>query len=195
MQVIGTAGIIGAAIAIGTFIKAVMEYRSAQKWKRAEFIANIIKSFFGDPVNKRALIILDWEDKLIGFEDVHGKKIVVRVTWPLAAEALRSDPDKGSFTKREILIRDTFSEFFDNLSVFEHHINSNLYHEDEIREYLIYWVDQIYNDLSVEFRRSLFSFLNYYKYTAVLSLLNRYSKRSDNSRTALPSLLHRLSTK
>ena len=54
---IGWAGIL---VAIVGFAIGLMQYREAQRWKVAEFVANEFKEFEADPVVSNALTLIDW---------------------------------------------------------------------------------------------------------------------------------------
>jgi len=171
-ELIKYAGVLTAIVGVLTLIKVVDEYRNSQKWKRLEFLANEARLFFDNPVNKRALLMLDWDKKIIVFD---GPKSL-SVDWDLITQSLIPEDKKQDFNNEEQLIRDTFSEFFDNLSRFEHYIKSGLFSQNEFREYIIYWTNQIHKDITPELRKTVFDFLTYYKYTSVLDLLKRYER-------------------
>jgi hypothetical protein len=49
--------LLGASIAFGV---GLFQYRRAQRWKRAEFLANEMKEFFATPRVQKALLLIDW---------------------------------------------------------------------------------------------------------------------------------------
>lgn len=44
------------------FYKSFIEYRNAQKWKKAEFLSKEAKEFFADKNVSRALLFLDYRE-------------------------------------------------------------------------------------------------------------------------------------
>ena len=55
-------GFVGAIVA---FSFAILQYRTSEKWKRIEFIANEVKEFEADPMVENALLMIDWGDRYI----------------------------------------------------------------------------------------------------------------------------------
>lgn len=49
--------LLGASIA---FCVGLFQYRKAQRWKRAEFLANEMKDFLANPRVEKALLLIDW---------------------------------------------------------------------------------------------------------------------------------------
>jgi hypothetical protein len=157
--------------ALLTLIKVTIEYRNAQKWKRLEFIAQQTQRFFSNPINKNAMLMLDWDGREITFPFLDGTYVDENVSHKQIIQSLAIH---GPFNDTETNIRDTFVDFFDNLGVFETYLASNLFSESDLRPYVIYWMDKINFELPDKLRASIHSFLEEYKYTDVVSLLSRY---------------------
>lgn len=51
------ATLLGAAVA---FVIGLIQYRRAQQWKRAEWVAQEMKGVFSDPLVQAALTMIDW---------------------------------------------------------------------------------------------------------------------------------------
>ena len=47
------------------FLAGLTQYRRAQRWKRAEFVAGEMKEFKADPWVRNALLLLDWNERAI----------------------------------------------------------------------------------------------------------------------------------
>src|SRR5437763_11822396 len=54
-----------AVAALIAFIVGLAQYRHAQRWKRAEFVAKEIKELKSDPAIRNALLMLDWNERYI----------------------------------------------------------------------------------------------------------------------------------
>jgi hypothetical protein len=54
--------LVGAAIA---FAIGLVQYRRAQQWKRAEWVAQEMKQLFSDPIVQAALMMIDWGSRQI----------------------------------------------------------------------------------------------------------------------------------
>jgi len=149
----------GVGIPIGaiTLLLGVLEYIRAQAWKRAEFLAEVIKEFESNPMVHNVLLMLDWEDRPIElFPDMekresrfsrvddrillkslatHDVRIVeeeesVKVV-PLT-EAERAD-HRLSFSPDQAAIRDCMDEFLNRLERFDSHVRSHLVRAEAFR--------------------------------------------------------------
>jgi hypothetical protein len=170
-------------IAVPTFVIGLMQYRSAQRWKRVEFLAGEAKKFFSDPVNKKAMKMLDWNGRPIIFDKPDGSKQVEIIDWNDLAIALRPGTDDRSsteFDELQVELRDIFWDFFDALSDFEIYIKTGVVSEKEVKPYVIYWVHHINEELSGNLKTSILGFLECYGYQEVLDLLKRYKGQSGN---------------
>ena len=47
------------------FAIGLMQYRRAQHWKRAEWVAQEMKSFLGDPIVQAVFLMIDWGSRRI----------------------------------------------------------------------------------------------------------------------------------
>ncbi len=52
-----------AVVAVLGISAGLWQYRQAQKWKRAEWVAQEVKDFLRDPAVSNALWMLDWKDR------------------------------------------------------------------------------------------------------------------------------------
>src|ERR1041385_5454237 len=74
----------------GAFLGGLMQYRRAQRWKRAEFVANEMKDFKADSMVRNALLLLDWNERavLLFPDEADPEKRSVRIEDRAIAEAL-----------------------------------------------------------------------------------------------------------
>lgn len=166
------------AILVGliTAFRAYIEYRRAQRWKRAEFLSKEAKEFFSDPVNRNALYMLDWSVREIVFTDPTGEKIIETVTREDIIDALKKHTEK-KFNKKERLIRDTFGDFFDNLQRFEQYLEAGLFTKSDFSPYIQYWADHLNFRVREDMRLQIHEFLVTYEYDQVIKLLARYNRK------------------
>ncbi|MDP4270410.1 MAG: hypothetical protein Q8909_09845 [Bacteroidota bacterium] len=175
------------AIKLGVFvvslialIKGVYEYQKAQKWKKAEFVSKEIKEFFSDFDVKRALLMLDWGNNEIDLrpnEIARKKKLEFDDKIIEAALKTHLEVDDG-FTEEEALVKTIFDVLFDKLIMFEHFIKSGLVKSDDIKPYLIYWIEIIanpLNDRKPEFvKEQMFKYIDLYGYQELRRFFERF---------------------
>lgn len=132
-------GLLGAAVvfAIGLF-----QYRRAQQWKRAEWVAQEMKQWFADPLVQAALLMIDWGSRRIllypGRENVGERYVRLNNDDVARALMLRSErPD--SFSELEADIREAFDRALDGLERFYAYVETGLVELDDLEPYLKYW--------------------------------------------------------
>jgi hypothetical protein len=172
--------------ALLAFLAGLIQYKHAQRWKRAEFVAKEIKDFKNDPAIKNALLMLDWNERFIDLfpEEKDPAKRSVLVKDELLAHALAPLPDKSAarlhedLKTEEIAIRAAFDQLFDALERFEYFIQAGLVSRTEFDPYLAYWIEIIGDQASKRkppsVRDSLWAYIDSYYYTGVQKLLRRY---------------------
>jgi hypothetical protein len=155
-------GFIGTIATIGI---AAQQYRKANRWKSAEFVAQEMKAFLGDRQVRNALTMLDWgarEIALRGDDDTPTpsrtwvtRELQTRALLPhVLRGASGSDVQEtqsagstlGGFTDDEVLIRDAYDALLDGLERFDSYRQARLVTVEQLRPYLGYWID----DLSTE---------------------------------------------
>ena len=160
-------------IAIFSFIKVIIEYRNNQLWKESEFLSKEVKEFFSEEKIKTVLTLLDWNARLI---NINGKDVKIDDAFML--EALKTHNKKSKFSLEEAYIRDLFDNFFDKLSYFKIHCKNGLVTEKKVYNYFEYYFEILVTNerKSPEFIRTINSYLTYYEYDNVKSLLDGYKK-------------------
>ena len=180
---IGLGTIVAALVA---FMAGLVQYRRAQRWKRAEFVAKEVKDFKSDPAVHNALLILDWNEHYVELFPTHEdrSKRSVLVNDELLGRALAPLPDKAAarlheeFKAEEIAIRAAFDQLFDALERFEYFIQAGLVSRKEFDPYLVYWVE-ILGDRRGKRKppavlANLWAYIDSYYYTGVQKLMRRY---------------------
>ncbi|PIT04187.1 hypothetical protein TSA1_28065 [Bradyrhizobium nitroreducens] len=131
--------------------RAATEAAQQQVWKKAEFLANQVKDFFGDETVKKVTYMLDWHVRSIQLEP--GKEKILschdgefdatrKHELVILTSALRQN-DSTPFTKLEMLVRDDFDWFFFRLGQFQHMIQAGLFSYAEVEVHLSYVLDLI----------------------------------------------------
>ena len=199
-------GFIGA---ISAFTFAIFQYRKAEKWKRMQFVADEVRDLEADPIIQNALLMVDWGVRKINLflipdpEPNDYVKITRDVQWrallphPLKQKygeyqaktkmdiegtsgEIRPGRDLG-FHVTEARIRDTYDALLTRLDRLETFIAADLIRSDELRPFILYWIDALTSmDGPVDdatWRCTLLTYIDYYKYTGVHSLFERYGKK------------------
>jgi hypothetical protein len=170
------------------------QYKRAEQWKRAEFVAKEIKEFESNPTVRAVLEMIDWGDRRVNLfqrNDIeYGdyEKVTREDQWrallPHRLKEAYPSIDVGKwvvgvkrYTAKEVKIRDSYDVFLDYLQRFGHFIEANLVSSKELNPYLRYWLELIaIADLQEEgeWRGALLSYINYYKYSGVVKLFAAY---------------------
>jgi hypothetical protein len=161
------------------FLAGLVQYRHAQRWKRAEFVANEMKEFKADTLVRNALLLLDWNERAIELfpHEANAEKRSVRIEDPVIARALVPHLARSDFGPVEIALRDIFDRFFDRLERFEYFLEAGLVSSRQFEPYLRYWLDILGNEnsgrKSPEVVHAIWGYIDFY-YSGVTSLLRRF---------------------
>lgn len=163
-------------IAILTFVKAIYEYTKSLKWKKSELLTREIKEFFADEKIKTFCQILDWNSREVKIGE---DKIVIYDDFLL--DALSTHNKKNKFTKDESKVRDLFDYFLDRLSYFNFYIKNDLVDEEEVFDYLSYYLDIITKEgrKPKEVIVAFNVYIDYYNFTNIKELLAKYNLREE----------------
>jgi hypothetical protein len=176
--------IVGGGIAFGFGLR---QYRSAQTWKRLEFVAEQTDAFFKNESVQNVLLMLDWNGRDLDL--FHDGKTLNVVNYEILEEALKIHEEKpgGHFTDVEAAIRDEFDVFLGGLTKFENFIEAGLITAEDVRPYIEYWVKVLSGQKGGIVRsmvlQRFWEYVDYYDQSPVRSLLSRYA--------ILPSTLDR----
>jgi hypothetical protein len=138
----------GAAIA---FAIGLAQYRRAQQWKRAEWVAQEMKQLFSDPTVQAALLMIDWGSRQILLYPEREKieDRYVQLTNEMVARALMPhEKRQGSekFTNLEADIRAAFDRALDGLERFHSYVATGLVKISDLQPYLKYWAVNLIRD-------------------------------------------------
>jgi hypothetical protein len=166
--------LLGAAMA---FVAGLAQYKRAQRWKRAEWVAQEMKGFLGNPHVDAALRMVDWSTRsvlLFPFKEGAERFVVVSAEETIAA--LRPHGEDCAFTKKEAAIRDAFDVLCDGLERFESYIRSGLITADDVEPYLDYWGKHLRRDSSDPKLRRIREFMEHYGWDGAGNLLDRFRR-------------------
>src|SRR4051812_1226048 len=140
--------LVGATIA---FAIGLVQYRRAQQWKRAEWVAQEMKQLFSDPIVQAALLMIDWGSRQILLYPDREKieERYVQLTNETVARALmpheqRQGSDK--FTALEADIRAAFDRTLDGIERFHSYVATGLVKISDLQPYLKYWAINLTRD-------------------------------------------------
>jgi len=178
-----TISLLGVIVALGVSIKGIAEYRKAYRWKKAEFLAQEVKSFRQDADVKKVLLLLDWTNMPIQFpENGTSEKREVICTDDLLCSSLIPSDDV-EFNDDETAVRLLFDQYLDKLGMFERYIQAKLITIDDIRPYLQYWIDAMCKSNKNGGRKEqkvieqLWGFIDKYKFGSVRTLCEEFGHR------------------
>lgn len=159
-------------------IKALIEYRKAQSWKKAEFLAKEMKEFFADKNVQRALLILDWNViDITLFEHEADNKTKFRFIDSMLERSLKHH-EEAIFSEEEAIIRQIMDNFLFKLGMFQNYIDSKLISKKDIEPYLQYWIELIGKSKDGKkdehIINQLWVFINYYGYNSVIKLVENF---------------------
>lgn len=179
--VVGFVGII-------TLIRAYMEYRRAQLWKRKEFAAQELDRLRTDPLLKFCCMAMDWHQRdvkpPVGYEIITDKPNantnLIRHSHAALYKGLTPSNNKH-FGQQGALYRDAFDNFFTYLENIESFIDNDLIEQKDV-EPLNYWLRKIQADVHL----SYLAYINKYKFDRVLHLMKRFHINATNCPPSKP---------
>lgn len=180
-QFLAAAGLVIAAVAFGI---GLLQYRKAQRWKRAEWVAAEVRRFLDTPSIGQALAMIDWGTRRLLLLPCHpdpDKRYVI-VTDDLVSRALMPHKDHqrehGNFTDAEAAIRDCFDCLLDGLDRFETFIKAELITSKDVEPYLDYWIARISlrhpSTRGQQRFEQLAEYIRAYEFAGVTNLLARF---------------------
>ena len=134
--------LVGAAVA---FVVSLLQYRKAQQWKRAEWVAREMKAFLDAPLTQAALHMIDYPDRrvLLYPDREHAEDRYQEVTDQIVRDALRRHDETRPFTDAEVAIRDAVDSFLDGLERLDSYVQARLVSDRDVQPYVGYWAARI----------------------------------------------------
>jgi len=167
--------LIGGSVA---FIIGLTQYRVAQNWKKAEFVASEIKEAFAEPSFVTATILLDWNQTLVDLGKVDHLKNV-DVNDAMLQAAWRPHIERpGGFSDLEVRLRDILDVFLTRIQRFEHFIEIGLVKSKDFYPFLRYWIkivgDPKAGRKSTELQATIWRYIAFYELDDVQRFFKRY---------------------
>jgi hypothetical protein len=167
--------LLGAAIAFGI---GLFQYRRAQQWKRAEWVAQEMKLLFGNLRVQSALLMIDWGSRRIPLyperENVTDRYVLLTNEMVARALMLHSERSEG-FSDLEADIREAFDQLLDGFERFNAYVEAGLVKLSDLRPYLKYWATNILRAVSSSEHRlvRLRAYMKKYGFDGAYKLLER----------------------
>ena len=175
---------IGAAIASSI---GLAQYIRAQTWKRTEWVAEEMESFFNDWRVMVALRMIDYGERRLEFYPARADEAArfVMVLDDDVVKALEhhitSDGKNRVFTDDELTIRDLFDHLLNRLERIQSFVRTGLLGYRDVRPYLDYWAIQVVEadvlDPKVQRVVALRRFMEIYGYHGVRLLFSKLAGR------------------
>lgn len=166
--------------AVLAFLVGLAQYRRAQQWKRAEWVASEMKSLFGDPLVQAALRMIDWASQrtlLYPDRKEEGDRHVLTTNEGVARALMDHEDRPDGFSQLEVDIRAAFDRLLDGLERFHSYVDTGLVTLRDLRPYLKYWAVKLCRPRSPrpeEHRAArLLVYMNLYGYEGARELLAR----------------------
>jgi len=168
---------IGVAAAVAAFVVGLWQYRTAQQWKRAEFVAAEMKAFFADAQVATALILIDYSEIKLdpsGRISKTGRRFDDAMVISALAVHTKFAGEIEKFGEEEMQARLAFDALLTGLERFDHYVRAGLIEIDDLKVYLDYWIDKMGNPAkgwkAAAFYDALADFVNGYGYSGVAHL-------------------------
>jgi hypothetical protein len=176
-EVTALVGVLGGLMA---FVVGLLQYRTAQRWKRLEFVATEIKQAFAEPRISLALQMLDWNANVYDLRssESDGPELsTVLVGDAELQRAMLPHPERlDGFSVSEVRIRSAFDTLFEFIRRLEHFIRAGLLKPADLEPYLRYPLSRLCsttNGKTPQVLHSLWQYISFYGYREVTSFVRR----------------------
>lgn len=172
---------IGLVAAYVAFRAGLAQYRTAQEWKRAEFVAAEMKAFFADPQIATALMLIDYSVIRLDGDGKRSKDGWVfddeKIVRSLAVHT-KFTGEIEKFGVDEMVARMAFDSLLTALERLDHYLKTRLIELKDLKVYLEYWIDKMGNPATgwkpPAFYDALSSFIKAYGYAGVEHLFAEF---------------------
>jgi hypothetical protein len=189
-------GLLGAFIA---FTIGLLQYRRAQQWKRAEFLAKEMKELASDVRAATALTMVDWAARGLCLHHFDNSKDETRtvVTYAMQSHALRphvldaereesgrhpESAEDGArlsvYSREETSIRDCYDALLDRMDRLGAYLERRLVSAADLAPYIGYYVNDIAaktNDATEAlWTISLLTYIHFYHFTNIVVLFQAF---------------------
>jgi predicted nucleotidyltransferase len=153
---------------------ALWRWTVDQKWRRVQHAQSLVEKFLEKRNTSNAFEILDTIGE-VECETKYNleKKETVDITDKFLIGALSTFDQKTENDDNEIIARDIFDDFFDDLGTFQSHIDTKLIKLKDIKPYLEYWIQELTGHErvhNVDFGNQVAKYLDFFGYDRVVKL-------------------------
>ncbi|MFZ4509269.1 MAG: hypothetical protein ACOYON_16395 [Fimbriimonas sp.] len=167
-------GVIGGSLAL-------IQYHKAQKWKRAEFVAEQMKLFDADPNVIAVKRILDyWKTAVTLHADGEQKLALVGTEEFVRAIRVLTETESNP-TGEDLAVREAFDKFSEWLDRFAAYIESGLITRSDLAPYLSYYWNTLKMSGPQKRDQAILNFLSSYGYKRVIDQFLSSSPVRDRS--------------
>jgi hypothetical protein len=171
-------------------IFALWRWTIDQKWRRVQHAQSLVKNFLEKKNTIKAFEILDTTGE-VECESTYNSKMkeAIEITDEFLIGALSTFDQKDGNDDREVIIRDIFDSYFDELNTFQSHIETGLVEIQDIQPYLEYWMLQLTGRGRVRgpaFGKQTAKYLDFFGYKRVLTLATNMGYPFDLSEAPAP---------
>jgi hypothetical protein len=152
---------------------ALWRWTVDQKWRRVQHAQSLIKEFLDKKTTAKAFEILDVTNEPVDFNTPNGPENIV-ITDALLIGALSTFEQKDKNSPQELIVRTVLDTFFEDLSIFQSHIDARLIKLEDIKPYLEYYINELVGQgrchNSPEFGEQVAKYLTYFGYRRVMTM-------------------------
>jgi predicted nucleotidyltransferase len=153
---------------------ALWRWTVDQKWRRVQHAQSLVEKFLDKRNTIKAFEILDTIGE-VECESMYnlGKKETINITDKFLIGALSTFDQRTENDDNEIIVRDIFDDFFDDLGTFQSHIDTKLIKLKDIKPYLEYWIQELTGHgrvHNVKFGNQVAKYLDFFGYDRVVKL-------------------------
>lgn len=180
-EVLKGCALLGATFA---FLLGLWQYRRAQQWKRAEWVAQEFKALQGEPLVQAVQLMIDWGARNVRLYP-HRERPEEQYVWlddDQTARALMPHEMRvgDPFTPLEADIRNAFDMWLDGIERFNAYVATDLVSVEDLGPYLKYWASQICREHATDGSEDrlirLGEYMRRYGYQGAFDLLSRVAK-------------------
>lgn len=141
--------------------KWLYELIQKNKWEKNRFLLEKLEEFREKENTKVFHQILDWNKSYV---EIEGNS--VRVTDELFIESLDLHTQRGKFSRDELLLRNTFDRYFDDLSTLHFMVKVGLIEEKHFKKFMEYWFKFLRGEGNKpkEFHIKISTYMKFYGY-------------------------------
>jgi hypothetical protein len=175
---IALTGVLSASVA---FASGLLQYRKAQRWKRAEFVAAEVKEVLKDRWVAVALQLLDFNSSSYNLQKSDHEQELSDFTLDDVDLAIALEPHsmrRDGLSAAEVRVREAFDALFDALQRFEHFVAAGLVRSRDFAPYLHYWLKLLGDANSGRKPQvtvaAIWRYIEYYGYHDVQRFMDRF---------------------